>query len=635
MIEKEEKSMMRVSVVLSVLALCAVAAGEEGMIEFDPDRWDMAQAKVVDHLGRKALMGTANLKALEFENGVIEVDVAVTGARSYPGILFRTQPGGHWERFYIRPHRAGCVPPSLYTDVLQYVPAWNGVDSWQLHTGAGRTAGFTIPLNQWVRVRLEVSGTQARVFVGESAQPALLINDLQHGGSKGGIGLMGPLDGTAYFSRFSYRPDDALRFDPPPVPNTAPGIISKWQLSKPFKALRIDTEKTPEAQGLTDLGWQDVVADSAGVVDVSHRYGRSGEPDCVFARTTIRADAERTLKLNLGYSDIISAFINSDLVFTANSAYGSRDPSFLGVLGFNDTLYLPLRKGDNELLLAVTELSGGWGFMAQDADTVFLAPGVEMAWETPKELSLPESAVYDPVSGAVYVSNWDGYNRGGPEAKQFISKISPDGKLDKLQWVAGLRNPTGLATHAEKLYAVEANSVVEISIPEARIVKRHDLPGSAMLNDITVTQQGDLYISDTRKGVIFRLAGGKAEEWLSSPELARPNGVHVRGDALLIGSMGDGWVKEIKLATKEIRKIADLGPGIIDGIESDQAGGILVSHFNGRLFRIGPNGEVTKLLDLTAGQTNIADIGYIPGKNMVICPATLSGRIGAYRIGGR
>jgi len=42
------------------------------------------------------------------------------------------------------------------------------------------------------------------------------------------------------------------------------------------------------------------------------------------------------------------------------------EPHFLCLLNVDsDAVYLPLRKGDNELVLAVTEFSGGWGFICK------------------------------------------------------------------------------------------------------------------------------------------------------------------------------------------------------------------------------------------------------------------------------
>ena len=55
-----------------------------------------------------------------------------------------------------------------------------------------------------------------------------MIHELKHGLSTGGIGLMGPKDGTAFFSNFSFRADDELAFDPTPE-ISAPIGARLWQ----------------------------------------------------------------------------------------------------------------------------------------------------------------------------------------------------------------------------------------------------------------------------------------------------------------------------------------------------------------------------------------------------------------------
>jgi hypothetical protein len=116
----------------------------------------------------------------DLEDGVIEVDVAMARQRSYPAILFSL-------------HRAG-----FYPDALQYAPVFNGVGGWQLYSGPGYTAGATLPENEWVQLRLEVQGPQARLFVGPDPEPALLVDHLEWGDSKGGVGLRsrGPASST-------------------------------------------------------------------------------------------------------------------------------------------------------------------------------------------------------------------------------------------------------------------------------------------------------------------------------------------------------------------------------------------------------------------------------------------------------
>jgi hypothetical protein len=74
-------------------------------------------------------------------------------------------------------------------------------------------------------------------------------------------------------------------------------------------------------------------------------------------------------KLELGYSDDVSVFLNGAILFRGRSAQNFRDPGFLGIVNVeNDAVYLPLKKGSNELLLAVSELGGGWGFIGRVTD---------------------------------------------------------------------------------------------------------------------------------------------------------------------------------------------------------------------------------------------------------------------------
>jgi hypothetical protein len=71
-------------------------------------------------------------------------------------------------------------------------------------------------------------------------------------------------------------------------------------------------------------------------------------------------------KLSLGYSDEVSVFLNDKILYRGRSAQYFRDPGFLGIIDpENDAVYLPLKKGKNELMLAVSELGGGWGFICR------------------------------------------------------------------------------------------------------------------------------------------------------------------------------------------------------------------------------------------------------------------------------
>lgn len=597
-------------------------------LDFKSDQWVMANAEIVQHLGRTSLMGTAYLKDVEFENGIIEVDVAVTGARSYPGLIFRMQSPLNYERFYIRPHRA-----PYYPDALQYTHVINGVASWQLCQGEGYTALAEFPDNEWFPIRIEISGTQARVYLGDTAHPVLVITNLKHGKSRGTIGVMGPRDKTAYFSNFRFKSDNTLKFDPPPKIQTPPGMIMDWELSQAFKANRIEMEIYPDEKILPEITWKKVRAEPAGLVDVCRFAKRTpGGPDVVFARASIPSDKEEMRKYLFGYSDEVSLFLNGDILFTGNSAYQSRDPSFLGAVGLFDAVYLPLKKGENELLFVLKENFGGWGFLCQDGTAVYQAEGLEKLWETEKSFKIPESIVYDSRRNCFYVSNYDGYNPSNNQGKQSVSKVMLDGRAVNLKWASGLNNPSGMAVSENKLFVVERQNLVEIDPDTGKIVNRHPIPQPGFVNDVAADASGNLYISDSSKHVIYRFSEGIIAEWVKGDEIRNPNGLHVEGKNLIVGNNGDNCLKAVDLETKEIATIMNLGPGIIDGIRSDGQGNLIVSHWEGKVYRISPEGTAEKLLDLTVPKTNTADLEFIQEKGLLVIPTFSGNRVLVYRL---
>ena len=87
-----------------ILCIYANSFAQSKIIEFDSGRWTFVNADTVQHQGRTALRGIAYLEDVEFENGIIEVDIFAYDTTSYPGIVFRKQSAFNYERFYIRPN---------------------------------------------------------------------------------------------------------------------------------------------------------------------------------------------------------------------------------------------------------------------------------------------------------------------------------------------------------------------------------------------------------------------------------------------------------------------------------------------------------------------------------------------------
>ncbi|MGA9997834.1 MAG: hypothetical protein WBP93_20630 [Pyrinomonadaceae bacterium] len=370
--------------VLSVLICCGAARAQT--VPFDSGQWQIKdqKARVEDYLGRKSLYltsGYAFLKDVTFEDGVIEVDIAAQNLRNLPsfiGIVFRFEDEGGHEIVYFRPHKSGLE------DAVQYTPSFNGAAAWQLYSGKGFTAAVAIPLEQWVHARIEISGLGGKVYFNNADKPALVIEDLKRGYSRGTVGLWGGANG-GHFSNFTYKAEAASARTERTQTSLAAGIMSKWELSDAFDVAQRDPEILPSQSEMKAMKWEAVGVEppgmlvinryrrSAGVVrffsEASERTGKREGRKVVFARTTIYSDSNQVKKMSLGYSDEVTIFLNSKPVFTGKSAFRFRDPGFLGIMGVeNDAVYLDLKKGRNEIVLGLADYFGGWGFICRIDD---------------------------------------------------------------------------------------------------------------------------------------------------------------------------------------------------------------------------------------------------------------------------
>jgi len=349
----------------------------------DSPRWQFeGQAKPTDYQGRKTLFldgGTAILKDLEMRDGIIDVDVSTPASRGFFGIQFRiANDGANSEWVYLRQHKSG------YPDAIQYTPVLNTGLNWQIYNGPGFTGAVDIPQNTWFHLRLEVAGAQAKLFVKDMDKPALVMNDLKSNVQKGQVALY-VLTGATYFSNFEIRttPDAPWERHLPPMP---PNTLTRWSVSPSYDALARNQERPLSGSESDSIHWQDVEAEPPGFVvlyryreaphlrvsfanDFSKRLEPQQGTKVLYARTTIESDRDQVKKLYIGYSDEVSVFLNGKILFRGRSAQNFRDPGFLGIVNpENDAVYLALKKGTNELLLAVSELGGGWGFICRLVD---------------------------------------------------------------------------------------------------------------------------------------------------------------------------------------------------------------------------------------------------------------------------
>ena len=339
------------------------------VIPFDSERWDIQgnEKKVVDYLGQQSLYlkgGSAILKDLQFTNGVIEFDIAFSAERNFTGAMWRLEDENNFENFYFRPHQSGNP------DANQYQPVFNGVSAWQLLYGERYSSPVKYDFDQWMPVKIVVSGENAEVYIKDLATPALFISELMRETKQGKVGVSSGNFASAYFANFRVTP-----MNDPPLKGkaleseTAPaGTVMSWMVSNTIDGKSLENKYQFTSADKQNLKWKKLASENNGLANLARIQGVEKDKNTTFAKLTIRSESEQIKKVKFAFSDIVKVYFNDRLIYGGSDIYVSRDYRFLGTVGLFDELYLSLKKGDNELWFAVTENFGGWGIKAMFED---------------------------------------------------------------------------------------------------------------------------------------------------------------------------------------------------------------------------------------------------------------------------
>jgi hypothetical protein len=199
-------------------------------------------AEPVEYLGRKAIRLTsqadgdiyAYVKSSEFQDGVIEADVAVKittppGVRmpGFTGFAFRARPdGSQYDMFYFRPRNAQSDDQAMRNHAVQYVAKpdydwyplrrqWPWVyESWA-----------DIKSDTWTHVKIEIQGRNAKLYMNGSESPSLVIAGLKGANLQGGVALWGYPGEESYFSNLQITPANPL-----PIKNGGE-VAGTWQVA--------------------------------------------------------------------------------------------------------------------------------------------------------------------------------------------------------------------------------------------------------------------------------------------------------------------------------------------------------------------------------------------------------------------
>jgi len=164
----------------------------------------MNDKKVIKVVKDSTLSGSdlptfVKIKGIDFKDGTIEVKVlsrllknAPAYARGFIGVAFHIDPlNSKFEGIYLRPTNGRADDQLRRNHSIQYFsyPDY-GFDRLRKEAEGVYESYADMGLNEWITMRIEVKGKQAKLFLNDTKQLSLIVNDLKLGDNvSGGIGL--------------------------------------------------------------------------------------------------------------------------------------------------------------------------------------------------------------------------------------------------------------------------------------------------------------------------------------------------------------------------------------------------------------------------------------------------------------
>lgn len=253
-------------------------------------------------------------------------------------------------------------------------------------------------------------------------------------------------------------------------------------------------------------------------------------------------------------------------------------------------------------------------------------------------LPQPEAARYDPELDVWFVSSVNG-DPVGKDNNGFISRLTADGAVDSLRFIAGgqrgvkLHAPKGLVIVGDTLWVADIDAIRAFNKRTGAPIVSVDLAGKAkFLNDGTVGPDG-LYFTDSGmdgKGHsgpdrIFHLVGHRATVALESDSLLGPNGItwdSAGGRFIIVPFLGRtvfAWKPGETVPTP-----IGAGPEGQDGVEVLANGDIIFTSWSDSSLSVLRGGQVTRLV---GNLPSPADIGVDRRRGRIAVPLLMEGRV--------
>jgi sugar lactone lactonase YvrE len=246
----------------------------------------------------------------------------------------------------------------------------------------------------------------------------------------------------------------------------------------------------------------------------------------------------------------------------------------------------------------------------------------------------PESVLYVADQDVYFVSNINGEPLGADD-NGYIAKIDPEtGKVTEGKWIDGAKDtvkldaPKGMGIANGVLYVADINVVRKFDAKTGEPKGEVKIDGATFLNDIAVTADGGILVSDSGLDAKFASTGtdaiysigadDKVKPLIKDKALAGPNGI-LAGDAGAVWAVtfGSGEVYAVDAKGKKAAG-QKLPKGQLDGIVALDGGEYLISSWEGSaIYRGKPGGEWKAVVENVKSP---ADIGWDAKRKRILIP---------------
>lgn len=259
-------------------------------------------------------------------------------------------------------------------------------------------------------------------------------------------------------------------------------------------------------------------------------------------------------------------------------------------------------------------------------------------------LEAPEAVRFDPELGVYFVSNVNG-SPLGKDGNGYISRVTRDGKVDSLKFIAGgrggvkLDSPKGIAIQGDTLWVADIDVVRAFDKRTGKPIATVSLVGKAkFLNDAAVGPDGAIYFTDTgfaddgKGGMghpgpdrVFRVEGRKATVALEFKDKPGPNGItwdSAGSQFVIVPFQGPSiyrWAPGDSAPT-----VVTEGPGMMDGIEALGDGRFVISTWADSSLFLLDGDKITKLV---GGLPGAADIALDRERGRIAVPLLTENRV--------